>query len=113
MTDALLSETEVQQGVASLHPFRGIGRPEDIAKVYVFLASDDAGWMTGVSTAGTCDGMKKLTDVIGESSCRRRIYCTIVIDRLPRNCEPLQTLDEAYHDHFKVSNLRSRLYHVP
>jgi 3-oxoacyl-[acyl-carrier protein] reductase len=24
-----------------------IGTPEDIAKVVVFLASDDAGWLTG------------------------------------------------------------------
>lgn len=49
MTDVLLDDDETQQGLTSLHPFRGIGRPEDVAKVYVFLASDDAGWISGVS----------------------------------------------------------------
>ena len=32
----------------SAHPFRGLGQPEDIAKVAVFLASEDASWVTGV-----------------------------------------------------------------
>jgi len=31
------------------HPFRGLGEPEDIAKACVFLASEDAQWVTGVS----------------------------------------------------------------
>lgn len=51
MTDAVLADEQMKQGIASLHPFRGLGRPEDIAKVYVFLASDDAGWISGVSAA--------------------------------------------------------------
>ena len=29
------------------HPFGGAGKPDDIAKVAVTLASDDASWMTG------------------------------------------------------------------
>ena len=29
------------------HPFGGPGMPDDIAKVAVSLASDDASWMTG------------------------------------------------------------------
>ena len=36
------------------HPFRGIGKPEDVAAVAVTLASDDARWMTG--SAITADG---------------------------------------------------------
>ena len=32
----------------SMHPFRGLGRPEDLAKVCVFLASEDAQWVSGV-----------------------------------------------------------------
>ena len=32
---------------AGLHPFRGLGTPDDIAPVAVFLASDDARWITG------------------------------------------------------------------
>jgi NAD(P)-dependent dehydrogenase (short-subunit alcohol dehydrogenase family) len=30
------------------HPFNGPGVPNDIAKMAVVLASDDASWMTGV-----------------------------------------------------------------
>jgi len=33
----------------AMHPFRGLGRPEDLAKVCVFLASEDAQWVSGVS----------------------------------------------------------------
>lgn len=57
MTDKLLSQSEVHQGVTSLHPFRGVGQPEDIAKVYVFLASDDASWISGVSRTSSVNTM--------------------------------------------------------
>lgn len=30
------------------HPLKGPGLPDDIAKMAVVLASDDASWMTGV-----------------------------------------------------------------
>ncbi|KAI6832140.1 alpha/beta-hydrolase [Hortaea werneckii] len=30
------------------HPFRGLGQPDDIARACVFLASDDAQWVSGV-----------------------------------------------------------------
>lgn len=30
-----------------MYPFKGPGRPEDIAKMAVVLASDDASWVTG------------------------------------------------------------------
>jgi NAD(P)-dependent dehydrogenase (short-subunit alcohol dehydrogenase family) len=33
----------------SHHPFRGLGTPQDIARAAVFLASEDAGWITGVA----------------------------------------------------------------
>jgi len=32
----------------ALHPFRGLGTPEDIARAVLFLASEDNSWMTGV-----------------------------------------------------------------
>lgn len=35
--------------LSNLHPFRGVGTPEDIAKLAVVLASDDASWLTGVN----------------------------------------------------------------
>ena len=34
--------------LSSAHPFRGLGEPEDIAKAAVFLASDDASWISGI-----------------------------------------------------------------
>jgi NAD(P)-dependent dehydrogenase (short-subunit alcohol dehydrogenase family) len=33
--------------LSSLHPFRGLGTPDDIAKAIVFLASERNTWMTG------------------------------------------------------------------
>jgi NAD(P)-dependent dehydrogenase (short-subunit alcohol dehydrogenase family) len=35
------------EDMARMYPFKGPGRPEDIAKMAVVLASDDASWMTG------------------------------------------------------------------
>lgn len=49
MTDPLFAAPEVLKDIEPLHPFRGLGRPEDIAKAYLFLASDDAQWMSGVN----------------------------------------------------------------
>lgn len=39
---------EVRKDVIAKHPFRGLGTPQDIARAAVFLASDDAGWVTGI-----------------------------------------------------------------
>jgi len=36
---------------AEAHPMNRLGRPEDIARVAVFLASDDAGFVTGTCVA--------------------------------------------------------------
>ncbi|WPH00020.1 putative short chain type dehydrogenase [Acrodontium crateriforme] len=47
-------ENELRQVITAQHPFRGIGKPEDVAAVAVTLASDDARWMTG--SAMTVDG---------------------------------------------------------
>lgn len=37
-------DLEEMQG---MYPFKGPGKPDDIAKMAVVLASDDASWMTG------------------------------------------------------------------
>ncbi|KAH9871180.1 hypothetical protein J1614_006756 [Plenodomus biglobosus] len=34
--------------VEAQHPFRGLGTPQDVARAALFLASEDAGWVTGV-----------------------------------------------------------------
>ena len=33
--------------INTLHPFKGVGTPEDVAPIAVMLASEDARWMTG------------------------------------------------------------------
>lgn len=50
-----LVEDKVKQGPANaLHPFKGLGEAEDVAKAAVFLASEDASWVSG--TAVPVDG---------------------------------------------------------
>jgi hypothetical protein len=39
--------TESKKQLIASTPLGGVGQPEDIARVAVFLASDDAGWLTG------------------------------------------------------------------
>src|SRR5256885_1542121 len=36
-----------QTAMAEFHPLRRLGTPEDVASAAVFLASDDAAWITG------------------------------------------------------------------
>ena len=46
--------SEMQKNVEAQAPLGRIGQPDDIAKVAVFLASDEAGWLTGerISASG-------------------------------------------------------------
>ncbi|HET6567964.1 MAG TPA: SDR family NAD(P)-dependent oxidoreductase [Rhodothermales bacterium] len=37
-----------QEALLGLHPIKRLGTPEDVARAALFLASDDAGWITGV-----------------------------------------------------------------
>ncbi|MFI6793103.1 SDR family NAD(P)-dependent oxidoreductase [Nonomuraea sp. NPDC050383] len=53
--ETILTETneqwipaDVQRSLAESHPLRRLGTPEDVARAALFLASDDAGWITGV-----------------------------------------------------------------
>jgi 3-oxoacyl-[acyl-carrier protein] reductase len=39
--------SDFDKNAVSQTPLGRIGQPDDIAKIAVFLASDDAGWMTG------------------------------------------------------------------
>jgi 3-oxoacyl-[acyl-carrier protein] reductase len=43
------TDAEVRQGIAALHPLRRIGTPGDVARSALFLLSDDASWLTGVT----------------------------------------------------------------
>jgi 3-oxoacyl-[acyl-carrier protein] reductase len=39
---------EVQRELIEAHPIRRLGTPEDVARAALFLASEDAGWVTGI-----------------------------------------------------------------
>ena len=39
----------VREREDALHPLKGMGFPRDIARAAVFLASEDASWVTGVA----------------------------------------------------------------
>ncbi|MCZ7570232.1 MAG: SDR family oxidoreductase [Ardenticatenaceae bacterium] len=39
---------EQKQALLDLHPIRRLGTPEDVARAALFLASDDAAWITGI-----------------------------------------------------------------
>ena len=45
---------EVEKQVIGMTPLGRYGQPDDIAKVAVFLASDDSAWLTGerISASG-------------------------------------------------------------
>ena len=47
MTSALTESEEARSYVASLHPMGRLGQPEEIAAAAVFLASDEASFITG------------------------------------------------------------------
>ena len=46
--------SDMEKQMVAITPLGRVGQPEDIAKVAVFLASDDAGWVTGerITVAG-------------------------------------------------------------
>jgi 3-oxoacyl-[acyl-carrier protein] reductase len=38
----------IQGQLVEAHPIRRLGSPEDVARAALFLASDDAAWITGI-----------------------------------------------------------------
>ena len=49
MIKPLTDDDAIRAQLGALHPFKGLGEAEDIAKAAVFLASDDASWITGIA----------------------------------------------------------------
>ena len=50
-TQELLSNREFREGFTHIVPMGRLGKPEDIAPVALFLASDESGYVTGVNIA--------------------------------------------------------------
>jgi NAD(P)-dependent dehydrogenase (short-subunit alcohol dehydrogenase family) len=48
MTAAIWARDGGKEHLEPLHPFRGLGVPEDIARAVLFLSSEDNSWVTGV-----------------------------------------------------------------
>ena len=54
LTERVLKNPTINQALIDQTPLRRFGEPEDVAKAAVFLASDDAAYITG--TGLTIDG---------------------------------------------------------
>ena len=44
---SMLANQKLAESIAAAHPLERLGTPEEIAKMSVFLLSEDAGWITG------------------------------------------------------------------
>ncbi|KAK4987897.1 hypothetical protein LTR66_007469 [Elasticomyces elasticus] len=49
MIASMISSKEGEEGLAASHPWNSLGVPEDVADAALFLASDEAAWITGHS----------------------------------------------------------------
>lgn len=45
--------SDAERGAVAMTPLGRTGKPEDLAGIAVFLASDDAGWVTGEDIAAS------------------------------------------------------------
>ena len=54
MTSALTENPETMSKLTELHPMGRLGKPEEVARAALYLASDDASYVTGAAL--TIDG---------------------------------------------------------
>lgn len=54
MTDRFLGEEGARSASDKMHPLGGLGRVGDLGGVAVWLASEEAGWVSGVSCCLSC-----------------------------------------------------------
>jgi len=70
--DSFRDPAEARRRVHSTFPLGRLGMPEDIAKAALFLASDDAAWITGIwmNVDGGRDAAQiDLSDLKGSAEC--------------------------------------------
>ena len=51
LTIGLRENAAVKEGLIAMHPLGRLGAPEEVARCALFLASDDASFVTGTSLA--------------------------------------------------------------
>jgi len=67
----------------NLHPFRGFGIPDDIARAALFLASEDASWISGVRQFKVLQMLEPWKLIIaGLSSCRRWLPSQVKLQKM-------------------------------
>lgn len=49
MDSKIYTNEEQARAAIALHPWGTLGQPNDIAKAAVFLASEEASWITGIA----------------------------------------------------------------
>ena len=47
-TNAAMIPAAMQASLVEGHPIRRLGTPDDVAQAALFLASDNAGWISGI-----------------------------------------------------------------
>ena len=77
MTSPLFANPATKAKLLAKHPFRGLGKPEDIARVCLFLASEESQWCTGVITVLLPKKLQTLTRRLGVYSSRRGLLVPV------------------------------------
>lgn len=70
---SLMRNEERREDIIDMHPFRGLGIPDDIARATLFLSSEESGWITGVRSHLSLSIDIKTNTCVDQSARRWRI----------------------------------------